>query len=109
MAQKNDAVAELEALIKQVKASTYTVEQAAVRLGVVEMRVRNLCREGKLQATKVNGTWVIDKASVEAYATKKVIRVAKANAKKAARTEYEAAIAKLDAEIATLVRQGDAS
>jgi excisionase family DNA binding protein len=104
MAQVNNAggVKELQAALAKVRETTYSVEEAALKLGVVEMRVRNLCREGKLVATKVTGAWLIDRKSVDAYAKAKKVRASKAAAKRAAKQDYENAIAKLDAEIASL-------
>jgi excisionase family DNA binding protein len=42
-------------------------KEAAQRLGVTQQHVRDLCREGVLEATKIGArAWAIDAASVEA-------------------------------------------
>jgi excisionase family DNA binding protein len=107
MAQSNKSdMQALKDMIAKVKAQSYSVAEAAVVLGVTEMRVRNLAREGKLAATKVNGVYVIDRDAVKAYKAAKVLRQRKIDAKKVAREEYEAKIAALTDEIAKLTGDG---
>ncbi|MEM1213840.1 MAG: helix-turn-helix domain-containing protein [Planctomycetota bacterium] len=43
------------------------VAEAAETLGVTEGRVRQLCRDGELDARAAGGTWLIDRQSAESY------------------------------------------
>lgn len=48
--------------------STYqTIKEAATNLNVSEQRVRNLCREGVIDAQKVGNTWLINPKSLSQY------------------------------------------
>ena len=51
-----------------------SVAEAAERLGVSEVRVRVLCREGRLDARRVGSVFVIDVASVERFKARPVGR-----------------------------------
>ena len=44
-----------------------TADQAAEQLKVSVRRVRKLCEEGRLPATKLGWSWIIRSADVEAY------------------------------------------
>lgn len=44
-----------------------TIKEAATQLGVSEQRVRTLCRNDELKATKFGRSWMIDAASIEKY------------------------------------------
>jgi excisionase family DNA binding protein len=43
------------------------VNQAAAQLQVSVRRVRKLCEQGRLPATKLGWSWIIRSADVEAY------------------------------------------
>lgn len=55
-----------------------SVAEAAGRLGLSEVRVRVLCREGRLDARRVGSVFVIDAASVDTFKAKPVGRPPKA-------------------------------
>lgn len=42
-------------------------KEAAARLGVSEQRVRQFCEEGRLEARKFAGRWVITEAELRAF------------------------------------------
>jgi len=44
-----------------------SITEAANRLGITPQQVRNLCRDGKLIATKVGRTWVISEPVIQEY------------------------------------------
>ena len=44
-----------------------TADQAAEQLQVSVRRVRKLCEQGRLPATKLGWSWIIRSADVEAY------------------------------------------
>ena len=49
------------------RASTMTVREAALALGVTPQRVRMLCKEGRLSARKFGPLWEIASWSVSTY------------------------------------------
>lgn len=47
------------------KSEWLSVQEAARELGVNDSRVRQLCRDGELDARKVGTVWIVDAASVK--------------------------------------------
>ncbi len=53
-----------------------SISEAAQKLKVTPQQIRNLCRDGKLNAVKVGRSWVVDEASLKKYCSESSAGVA---------------------------------